>query len=57
MQGLSSEGIYSIRSLLSELIPIGPKTDWEIQEGYGNRTTPEQVVTWMEGTASIISFF
>ena len=39
--------VYPVRSIISDLLPIGPVSEWEA--GYRNRTTPEEVADWMEG--------
>ena len=40
--------VYMKRQLLTDLLPIGPLVGNEA-DGWFNRSTPEQVVTWMEG--------
>ena len=39
--------VYPVRSIISDLLPIEPVSEWEA--GYRNRTTPEEVADWMEG--------
>ena len=41
--------LFSIRGMLSELLPLGPLIESEIEYGGSNRSTPEQIVGWMEG--------
>ena len=45
----SSDSIYAIRGFLTDLLPVGPLLDWESGNGDVNRSTPEEVVGWMEG--------
>ena len=42
--------IFAIRGILSELLPLGPLIQWEVEYGDKNRSTPEELVGWMEGT-------
>ena len=44
-----TDRVYTIRGFLSNLIPIGPLLDWEEEYSNTNRSTPEEVVGWMEG--------
>ena len=41
--------LFSIRGMLSEVLPLGPLIESEIEYGGANRSTPEEIVGWMEG--------
>ena len=50
----SSDSIFAFRNFLTNLLPLGPLLEWETEYGGVNRSTPEEVVGWMEG---IVYFF
>ena len=45
----SSDSIFAFRNFLTNLLPLGPLLEWETEYGVVNRSTPEEVVGWMEG--------
>ena len=45
--------IRGIREVLTDLLPIGPRFDWEIEYGE-NRSSVEEVATWMESKYMIL---
>ena len=57
MDGNSSDNLYAIRGVLTDLLPLGPLVEWEIEYGNENRSTAEEVVGWMEGICFVPQMF